>query len=165
MKSRNPETIIGTISVLAKKLRRLCDRSLSSIDLTGVQGRVLCYIFIATQWHDIYQKDIEETFDIRRSSATGVLQLLERNGMIYRISVPHDARLKKIMLTDKALQIQKVVIAESKRIDKLLKSNLSEKEAEVFLDMCCRIEEAIDKDKRSSLKKKKQPVEGSVFIK
>ncbi len=150
IKGRNPETIIGAVSLLTKKLRRLCDSRLSNIGLTGVQGRVMCYIFIASQWHDIYQKDVEETFDIRRSSATGVLQLLERNGMIYRVSVPHDARLKKIMLTDKAMQIQKVVVAESARMDNLLKSNLSQEEAKLFLDLCRRIGEAIDNDKSTN---------------
>ena len=51
---------------------------------------------------DIYQKDVEKEFQIRRSTATGTLQILEKNGFIRREPVKQDARLKKLVPTDKA---------------------------------------------------------------
>ena len=54
---------------------------------------------------DIFQKDLEAEFEIRRSTVTGILQTMEKNGLIQRVSVDCDARLKKIILTDKAKQI------------------------------------------------------------
>lgn len=68
---RNPEfALIGTINALGKKIRRFCDRNAARLGLTGTQGHVLCFIFIVSQWQDIYQRDIEEEFEIRRSTAT-----------------------------------------------------------------------------------------------
>ena len=50
----------------------------------------------------IIRKDIEEEFQIRKSTVTGILQLMEKNGFIYRESVEKDARLKRIVPTKKA---------------------------------------------------------------
>ena len=78
--SQADRLLIGVINKLSKKIRRYCDRNASEMGLTGTQGRVLCYIFITSQWQDIYQRDIEDVFEIRRSTATGILQMRERDG-------------------------------------------------------------------------------------
>ncbi len=128
-----------SIGILFKKSTRLYKREGREIGLTGVQGKVLAYIFVASQWQDIFQKDIEEEFDIRRSSATGILQLLERRGMIYRVSVPQDARLKKIVLTDKARQIQKTVLLGLEALEAKLRGDLTEEEITTFMRICDKI--------------------------
>ena len=56
---------------------------------------------------DVFQRDLEEEFSVRRSTATGILQLMEKNELITREPVSHDARLKKLVLTPKAIEIQK----------------------------------------------------------
>ena len=136
----NPNRLlVGVINTLYKKIRRYCDHNAAEIGLTGTQGQVLCYIFIASQWQDLYQRDIEEVFEIRRSTATGILQLLERDGYIERVSVPADARLKKIVLTAKANDLQALVIREAERIDSLLKGGLSEEEVKMYIRLSERI--------------------------
>ena len=52
---------------------------------------------------DIYQKNIEEKFLITKSTTSKILKLMEQNGLIERIGVDSDARLKKIVLTEKGL--------------------------------------------------------------
>ncbi len=72
-------------------------------DLTGLQGRLVGFVFLKTrQGRDVYQKDLEEEFRIGRSSVTSVLNNLEKNGFILRQPVENDRRLKKIVLTEKA---------------------------------------------------------------
>ncbi|WP_294481883.1 MarR family transcriptional regulator [uncultured Victivallis sp.] len=137
--SQADRLLIGVINKLSKKIRRYCDRNASEMGLTGTQGRVLCYIFITSQWQDIYQRDIEDVFEIRRSTATGILQLLERDGYIERVSVPTDARLKKIVLTDKAKELQTLVIHETERAEQMLKTGLSEDEVNAYIRLTDRI--------------------------
>ncbi len=137
--SQADRLLIGVINKLSKKIRRYCDRNASEMGLTGTQGRVLCYIFITSQWQDIYQRDIEDVFEIRRSTATGILQLLERDGYIERVSVPTDARLKKIILTDKAKELQTLVIHETERAEQMLKTGLSEDEVNAYIRLTDRI--------------------------
>ena len=51
---------------------------------------------------EVYQKDIEEAFSISRATASNMLGVMERKGLIKRVAVSHDARLKRLVLTDKA---------------------------------------------------------------
>jgi DNA-binding MarR family transcriptional regulator len=138
------KTLGHSIGILLKRFTRMCERGGREIGLTGAQGKVLAYIFIEEQWQDMFQKDIEEEFDIRRSSATGILQSLERDGMIYRVSVPQDARLKKIVLTDKARQIQKTVLNGLELLEVKLKGDLAEEEIKAFVQTCDRIGKNIE---------------------
>lgn len=70
--------------------------------LTVMQKHILKFILLETLHREIYQKDIEEEFQIRKSTVTGILQLMEKNGFIYRENVEKDARLKRIVPTKKA---------------------------------------------------------------
>ena len=56
-------------------------------DLTIMQKHILKFILLETMHKDLYQKDIEEEFQIRKSTVTGILKLMEKHGYIYRESV------------------------------------------------------------------------------
>ena len=72
-------------------------------ELTLMHGWIIRYL-IENQDKDIYQKDIEKHCSIGRSTVTNILQLMEKKGLIRREAVPNDARLKKVMLTQKGLE-------------------------------------------------------------
>lgn len=73
-------------------------------ELTGMQGPVIGYIYRKSRDQDVFQRDMEKEFNIRRSTATVMLQTLEQKGFIVREPVDYDARLKKIVLTEKAVR-------------------------------------------------------------
>jgi len=52
----------------------------------------------------VFQKDLESAFHIRRSTATGILQIMVRDGLIVREPVEGDARLKRLVLTPIAIE-------------------------------------------------------------
>ncbi len=95
---------IGHISHMIK-------RSIDSLhypyDINGKQSRLLGFIAHESSKRELYQKDIEEELQIRRSSVTSMLQNLEKANMIQRVSVDKDARLKKIILTDLGKEVTK----------------------------------------------------------
>ncbi|BBF41378.1 transcriptional regulator, MarR family [Lachnospiraceae bacterium KM106-2] len=103
-----------------------------SKDLTSRQGWVIGYICEESKVRDVFQKDIEKQFNIRRSSATGMLNLLEKNGYLERCPVPHDARLKKLVLTPKAIERQKMIEENIHIFDAGLEEGISEEEKETF---------------------------------
>ena len=45
----------------------------------------------------VFQRDLESAFHIRRSTATGILQIMVRDGLIVREPVEGDARLKRLV--------------------------------------------------------------------
>ncbi|NLP46908.1 MAG: MarR family transcriptional regulator [Epulopiscium sp.] len=120
------------IYILSKQMKRQFDKSVSKNEITSIQARIMHYILEHSPERDIFQKDIEEEFNIRRSSATGILKLMEKNRMIKREIVSYDARLKKIILTEKALKMEEEIAYDIQRLEKKLIKDISEEEIEIF---------------------------------
>lgn len=85
---------------------------------------------------DTFQKDIEAEFSINRSTTSEMLKLMCKNGMISRVPVDYDARLKKIVLTEKSLKFNRELSRKMNELDKILIKGLSESEVETFLKLC-----------------------------
>ncbi len=103
-------------------------------ELTGIQGWIIGFLY-ENQTGDLYQRDIEARFKIRRSTVTGVLQRMERSGLILRESVAQDARLKKLVLTEKAVRLHKRVIQELQAIELRLRTGLTDEELDLFFTL------------------------------
>lgn len=70
--------------------------------LTTVQIRIMRYLFLNKD-KEIYQKDIEKNFVVRRSTASGIIDTMVKNGMLKREYSTIDLRVKRIVLTEKYL--------------------------------------------------------------
>lgn len=140
----NNEVHIGKrIMILTKRIHRRIDKEAAKYGVTGVQARILGFVHRNHDKKDIFQRDIEEELDIRRSSVTSVLQLMEKNGYIKRVSVSEDARLKKIMLTEKGLEIQRNVYNFILEFEKSLQDELSEAEMNILVSLIDRLSKKI----------------------
>ena len=71
------------VSKLSNKLRRKMDMLSSRKEFSGSQGRALHFLLAQTE--DVFQKDIEEEYSIRPSTATELLKQMEKNGLILRL--------------------------------------------------------------------------------
>ena len=131
--------IAKKINILAKRIHRTIDREASKYGITGVQGRILGFISHNSKNRDIFQKDIEEELDIRRSSVTSVLQLMEKNGFIERVSVSEDARLKKLIITEKGAKIQKSIYDFILSFEKSFRDELSVDEMTILISLLDRL--------------------------
>ncbi len=131
--------LVKVLSVLSKRLRRFYDRNVAGIGLTGPQGHILCFIAVVSQWRPIYQHDIESEFGIRRSTATGALKLLERDGLIERRQDTDDARRKRLELTAKARTIQRHLVESALELNRRLRTGLSDEELAGYIAVTERI--------------------------
>lgn len=95
--------------------------------ITGNNGWIIGYLADNTN-REIYQKDIEEHFTITRSTASKVLTLMEQKGLIQRQTVAQDARLKKIVLTEKAWKVREAMEEEGKNMERILLKGFAEEE-------------------------------------
>ncbi len=100
--------------------------------VTGTHGWVIRYLYDNRE-KDIFQKDIEKTFGIRRSTVTVMLKTMEKNGLITRTSVESDARLKKITPTDKALDLHYKISCEIDDFEEQMTRGISDEEIESFI--------------------------------
>ena len=103
MKQRLKDMHVGRlIQILSHSMRRHNPTEvIENDDLTTMQKHVLKFILLETMHRDLYQKDVEEEFQVRKPTATGILKLMEKNGYIYRESARQDARLKRIVPTER----------------------------------------------------------------
>lgn len=93
-------------------------------DLTIMQKHILKFILLETMHKDLYQKDIEEEFQIRKSTVTGYVQLMEKNGYLTRESVKGDARKKRLVPTEKAEGLRQAILEDIKLSEKRMEKGI-----------------------------------------
>ncbi len=115
-----------------KVLERTCTPEGERDDFTEMQVKLLGFL-CHNRDQEICQKDIEEAFYIRRSTASRLLKRLEAQGFIVRQSVERDARLKRVTTTPKADALHQKIIDRINSVEDLLTQGLSQTEVEQFL--------------------------------
>ena len=119
------------IRVLSKYMGRYLD-DIHGIDcmLSGPQGLIL--IYLCENDEEVYQKYIEKYFNIRRSTATGLLNSLEKNGYITKEPVENDKRMKKIKATEHAYSTVEKIDNHVIQLEKIMLDGIDEKEVKQF---------------------------------
>ena len=133
--------LLGAIRCLDTRLKRKVENipAIMQLDeLSGTNGFIIGYIHKSKK--PVYQKDLEQEFGITRSTASKVLSLMEKKGLIERKSVESDARLKEIVLTQKAIELNNKVITALDGFDKKLLTGFSNYEIELFYSFIKRVE-------------------------
>ncbi|MBR7071010.1 MAG: MarR family transcriptional regulator [Clostridia bacterium] len=126
-----------TIGFSVRSLHNLIKRDIEKSKIfrmecaSGLHGWAIGYFF-NHQGEEIFQRDFEEEFSIRRSTASNILRLMEENGLIERVRVAEDARLKRIVLTDRAIQLHKMIIEDMEQREKRLRKGLTDEELASF---------------------------------
>ena len=89
--------------------------------------------------NDVFQRDLEEVFCITRSTVSKVIDLMIQKGLIERQAVPYDARLKKLVLTEKALELSGRVRLYAEGVEKEVTAGFTPEEIETLLSYIGRI--------------------------
>ncbi|CEO29270.1 MarR family winged helix-turn-helix transcriptional regulator [Paraclostridium sordellii] len=123
------------ISKINHIISRKMDASvINAIDdnLTISQAYVIDFISIEGKNKEIFQKDLEREFDLKRSSVSLMLNNMEKSDLIERVPVTEDARLKKIVLTEKSKKIYEKISIAIDSIENRLSEGITQEEIEVF---------------------------------
>lgn len=131
-------------SLLIKQVFLLHQQRLNKIfcefDLTATQTFTLIYLFQSREAGSyVKQKDIERKMDISNPTVTGILNRLENKGLIQRIADEKDARAKHIVVTEKALELDRLLRQKFNEADKEMVASLSEEEEKQLQDMLIRM--------------------------
>ena len=135
--------VLKNVGWLSSRLSKHLDMMCAERNLSGVEGRTLH--FLLTVDHDIFQKDIEFDSHLKPSTVSEILKHMEQKGLIRRESVPYDARLKKIVPTDKVSKLKKVLLSDMAQLDKELTEGISDEEIKIFEDISHRFIKNLDR--------------------
>lgn len=105
--------------------------------------RQICAFLYRNENKPICQKDIENEFSLRRSSASTRLTKLEEKGLVVRKSVDGDKRLKRIELTDKAKTNFKVACRDVEVLENSVTKDMDKEEIEAFLKTLKKLQTAL----------------------
>lgn len=109
-------------------------------EVTIMHGWIIRYLYMNRD-RDVFQRDIEQYFSIGRSTVTNIIQLMERKGFIARESVEHDARLKKVILTEKGIQNHEMLENLIENLDADLAEGITDEEFTVFYSVIEKLKE------------------------
>ena len=111
---------------------------------TPTQMQIIGYILDHID-EDIYQKDLENVLNLRRATVSGVLQTMEKNKLIERITYSGDSRKKKIILNEEAKKIflenQKIM----NKMEKIITQDIPKEELDIFSNVIEKMKKNIEK--------------------
>ena len=112
-------------NLLRRQMACMTEKTANAANVTGMQAMIVHHLIIHEKQGDIFQKDLENAFQMRRSTATGILQLMEQHGIIHREPVEHDGRLKRLVLTEQARAMDEYITERMKQMEQLLRQGIT----------------------------------------
>lgn len=132
-----------TEHMMSRKLEaKVKERGIDEVTLT--HGWIIRFLY-ENRDRDIYQKDIEKYFLVGRSTVTSSIKFMEKKGLVRREFVECDARLKKVLLTEKGMKAHETVEAMIQGLNSSILDGIEEEDTKVFLKVIRKIRENVEK--------------------
>ena len=123
------------VSMLIKKTSLIVEKKtnavLSPYELTNAQFRILMLLYHKRD-KSVRQIDIENAFAMTNPTVTGILNNLEKKGLVERLYNPEDKRSKLILLTEQAIALIPVLRSLGDTIEEQVTSVLTDEEKETL---------------------------------
>lgn len=136
-------TVLYSVKSLSNKIKYLLENL--SLPLTGMQHAIIYFVSDTSKQPEYFQKDIEMEFNISRSTASGLLKRMEKNGLLLRETAESDTRLKKIILTDKALEVNQSAAEEILELESKILTGVTQEELTAFFQVIEKVNQNIAK--------------------
>lgn len=126
--------ILYNIHMLNKLIgREFINQSNTSFDNdTSPTQMIIIEYILNHQDKDVYQRELENVLNLRRATVSGVLQTMEKHGLLKRVLCDEDVRCKKIILNDEARLLFEARKKEFEKLEKIVKVGLSNEEISLF---------------------------------
>ena len=115
-------------------------------EVTVVHGWIIRYLYEFRD-RDVFQRDIEKAFSIGRSSVTNVIQLMEKKGYLRREAVEYDARLKKVVLSEKGIETHDRMKCLFDQLNEKTLEGITDEELQMFFVVMDKLEQNLLKQK------------------
>lgn len=97
------------VAILIKKtalaIEKLSNQVLAPYEMSNAQYKIMMMLYRNPD-KTVRQADIEEKFSLTNPTVTGIIQKLEKKGLIQRVQNPNDKRSKLLCLTAKAYELR-----------------------------------------------------------
>ena len=132
MPAYNADKIAIFIKRLSLEIDKLSNPILEPYDLTHSQYKILKYLLMSPP-ETVKQVDIEHFFSMTNPTVTGLVQKLEKKGMIEREVNPQDSRSKILCPTQKTIEMKDLLVTLGDKLEGTLTEVLTGKEKQELL--------------------------------
>ncbi len=138
--------IIQIIQIM-NQLHRLSVDGDAPCQMGGMSvSQLACIGFLAYEdSRPVYQRDLEVCFKLRRSTISSVLTTLEKKGLIQRVPVAHDARLKQLVLTSAGRALGNQVKDHFAALNAVMVMDLDEEEQATLSRILSKVDQSLAK--------------------
>ena len=124
------------VAILIKKaalvIEKLSNHVLAPYELTHTQYKILMLLYRNPD-KPIRQIDIEEHLSMTNPSVTGIIQNLEKKGLVQRVQNPDDKRSKLLKLTEQAVSMEHELYSLGESLESQVTEGLSEDERQQLI--------------------------------
>lgn len=122
--------------------RKICEsvKSDKMNNISHVQAKILKFLYLNKNGV-IFQRDVEKEIGARRSTGSGILKTMEKNGLIIRKSSVNDTRKKEIILTSKSIKKHAKMKRKVTEFETFLIKGISYEELGVFFKVMDKLKE------------------------
>lgn len=125
------------ITNISYGIRQYFDNLFSGYDLTYPQSRVLTRLIGQLGKGNVNQRDLEHALGIKASSVSSLVRNLEQKGFITCERLPEDTRNKRILLTDKGMELRQILDGARDQAEAKVTEGLTTEQVEM-LRVCLR---------------------------
>lgn len=132
-----------------KSLEKLIVRNITGIGIqnieaipTPTQMQIIKYI-LENNDKEVYQRDLEKVLNLRRATVSGVLQTMEKNNLIKRVTDTNDTRTKRIILNEKTKNIFFTYRKKVSELELKITSGISKDELKIFSSVIDKMKENV----------------------
>ena len=129
---------------IAKKLFQEAKHQAIKRPPSPLQAKILKFL-LENKNEVICQKDLENNFNVSKTTISEVLLTMEKAKVIKRVSVPDDARVKRIILTNTSLERLEELEKNFQAINDELVAGISDDELAQFINILNKMQDNMKK--------------------
>lgn len=128
------ESVLLQVNILDKMILRKVIQSCNQCrpPFTPTQMQIMDYLLL-NQNNIILQRDLEKVLGLRRATVSGVLQTMEKHGIITRQVSRGDARVKEIIFNKNSMPIFLDDKEKYGKLEKIVLEGINKEEIEKFI--------------------------------
>lgn len=123
------------------KKEKMCDIKITNY----AQFQVVKYLF-DHEGEDVVQKDFEMALHVRKSTVSGILDTMEKNNIIVRLTSTTDGRGKIVKLSPTFEKQKQRMICEMRLLEERIVEGISQEDFDVFYGVIEKMKENIKKE-------------------
>ena len=129
-----PDKAAILVKKAALEFDKISNTAMSKYDLTPAQYKVIKYLYLEAE-NGVRTVDLERYYSMTHPTTIGILQNLQKKGLIWYADHPDDKRSRLIVPTEKAMEMKDELEHVGNELESEFTNRLSDEERDEFIGL------------------------------